>query len=323
MNRRTFLGLSSSVIGSIYLSDCEGVNSLLSEDKKMPFDISLAQWSLNNRLFKRRTPYLDNLDFAQEAKKLGFNAIEYVNQFFMDKAKDTDYINEMKKRAEDNGVKSLLIMCDQEGDIGDPDEAQRIKVVENHYKWADAAKMLGCHSIRVNAASRASTKEEQQKCAADGLKRLCEYAKTLDLNVIVENHGGSSSDADWLVGVMKLVDMPNVGTLPDFGNFDLARGARGFGGRGAGAVRNYSVDIYESVKKMMPYAKSVSAKSYDFNDEGDETSIDYYKMIGVVLDSGYKGYVNVEYEGSRLSEEEGILATKKLLEKIRNQRMQA
>ena len=294
----------------------------------MPFKISLAQWSLNNRLFGRREPVLDNLDFAVEAKKLGFEAVEYVNQFFMDKAKDTDYINEMKKRAEDNGIKSLLIMCDQEGDLGNPDESQRIQVVENHYKWADTAKILGCHSIRVNAASNALSYEEQQKCAADGLRRLSEYADTLGLNVIVENHGGNSSVADWLIGVMEMVDMPNVGTLPDFGNFAMARssgfGMRGMGNMGgASSVRSYSVDIYDSVRKMMPYAKSVSAKSYDFDENGDETSIDYYKMVGVVLDSGYKGYINVEYEGSRLSEEEGIKATKQFLEKIREKRMNA
>jgi L-ribulose-5-phosphate 3-epimerase len=287
------------------------MNSMFSGGEKMPFKLSLAEWSFNQRLFGRVQPALDNLDFASEAKRLGFDAVEYVNQFFMSKAKDAAYINDMKKRAADNGVKSLLIMCDQEGNIGDPNENQRIKVVENHHKWADAAKTLGCHSIRVNAAS-SGTYEEQQKYTADGLRRLCEYAKTLGLNVLVENHGGNSSIADWLVGVMKLVDMPNCGTLPDFGNFQ--RGGPG---------RAYQVDIYESVKKMMPYAKGVSGKCYDFDAEGNETSIDFYKMMNVVLDSGYKGYVDVEYEGSRLSEEEGILAAKKLLEKIREQHMKA
>ncbi len=311
MDRRRFLSVATSAIGGVCLSGCESMNSMFSGDETMPFKISLAQWSFNNRLFKRREPYLDNLDFAAEARKLGFDAVEYVNQFFMDKGKDTDYINEMKKRADDNGIKSLLIMCDQEGNLGDPNEDRRIQVVENHYKWADAARILGCHSIRVNAAS-SGTYEEQQKLAADGLRRLCEYGKTLGLNVIVENHGGNSSDAHWLVGVMKLVDMPNCGTLPDFGNFPRAMGG--------GA---YRVDIYESVKKMMPYAKGVSGKSYDFDADGNETSIDFYRMMDVVLDSGYKGYVDVEYEGTRLSEEEGILATKKLLEKIRDKRMKA
>jgi len=200
-------------------------------------------------------------------------------------------------------------MCDSEGNLGDPDDSRRTQAVENHYKWADAAKQLGCHSIRVNAASSGAY-DEQQKFAADGLSRLCDYGADLGLNVIVENHGGFSSNADWLVGVMKLVDMPNCGTLPDFGNFD--RGPEG-----------YRVDIYESVEKLMPYAVSVSAKSYDFDENGDETLIDYYRMVNVVLNTGYKGYINVEYEGRRLSEEEGIIATRKLLEKIREQRMSA
>lgn len=311
MRRRTFLELAAGSLSGICLSGCHTMNSMLSEDGRVPFKISLAQWSFNRRLRKQAEPAMDNLDFAAEARKLGFDAVEYVNQFFFDKAKDTEYINEMKKRAEDNGVKSLLIMCDQEGNIGEPDESRRIQVVENHYKWADAAKILGCHSIRVNAASR-GTYEEQQKLAADGLRRLCEYGKTLGLNVIVENHGDNSSNADWLVGVMKLVDMPNCGTLPDFGNFPRAMG------RGT-----YQVDIYESVKKLMIYAKGVSGKSYDFDENGDETSIDYYRMMDVVLDSGYNGYVDVEYEGSRLSEEEGVIATKKLLEKIRDQHLKA
>ena len=308
MDRRKFLGIAGGVVGGVCLGGCESMNNMIWGDKK-PFKISLAQWSLHNRLFGTTQPALDNLDFAQEAKKLDFNAIEYVNQFFMDKAKDKAYINEMKKRAADNGVKSLLIMCDNEGSLGDPDNARRMQTVENHYKWADAAKQLGCHSIRVNAASSGAY-DEQQKFAADGLSRLCEYGAKLGLNVIVENHGGFSSNADWLVGVMKMVDMPNCGTLPDFGNFE--RGPEG-----------YRVDIYESVQKMMPYAKSVSAKSYAFDENGDETMIDYYRMVNIVLDSGYKGYINVEYEGRDLSEEEGIIATKKLLEKIREQRMTA
>jgi len=308
MKRREFLGIAGGIVGGVCLSSCESMNNMI-WGNKMPFKISLAQWSLNNRLFGRVEPTLDNLDFAQEAKKLGFDAVEYVNQFFMDKATDKDYIKEMKKRAADNGVKSLLIMCDNEGSLGDPDEARRIQTVENHYKWADAAKQLGCHSIRVNARSTGAY-DEQQKFAADGLSRLCEYGAKLNLNVIVENHGGFSSNADWLVGVMDMVDMPNCGTLPDFGNFD--RGPEG-----------YRVDIYESVEKLMPYAVSVSAKSYDFDEKGDETLIDYYRMVNVVLDTGYKGYINVEYEGRRLNEEDGIIATRKLLEKIREQRINA
>jgi L-ribulose-5-phosphate 3-epimerase len=303
MNRRKFLALGAGTAGGLTLVGCTGFEAIL-PGKKIPFKISLAQWSLHRRLFGQAEPKLDNLDFAKEAKNFGFDAVEYVNQFFMDKAKDTEYLAEMKKRAADNGVKSLLIMCDGEGDLGDPDAKRRTQTVENHYKWIEAAKYLGCHSIRVNAASR-GTYDEQRKLAADGLRRLCEFAAGHKLNVIVENHGGLSSNPEWLTAVIKEVNLPNCGTLPDFGNFPP------------------EIDRYEAVGMLMPYAKGVSAKSYDFDENGDETKIDFNRMLKIVLDAGYNGYVDVEYEGSGLSENEGIIATKKLLEKIRDQHMQA
>jgi sugar phosphate isomerase/epimerase len=302
MNRRRFLALGAGTAGGLTLVGCTGFQAIL-PDKKMPFKISLAQWSLHRRLFGRAEPKLDNLDFAKEARSFGFDAVEYVNQFFMDKAKDNKYLAEMRKRAADNGIKSLLIMCDREGNLGDRDPKKRAQTVENHYKWIEAAKYLGCHSIRVNAASQ-GTYEQQQKLAADGLRRLCEYAAGQKLNVIVENHGGLSSNPKWLAAVIKEVNLPNCGTLPDFGNFPL------------------EIDRYEAVEMLMPYAKSVSAKSHDFDENGDETKTDYYRMMKIVLDAGYNGYINVEYEGTELSENEGIIATKKLLEKIRNQYMQ-
>ncbi|MHC4157076.1 MAG: sugar phosphate isomerase/epimerase family protein, partial [Planctomycetota bacterium] len=258
------------------------------------------QWSWHNRLFGRAEPKMDNLDFAKEAKNLGIKAVEYVNVFFKDKANDSKYLAEMKKRAKDNGVKSLLIMCDGEGNLGDPDAKRRTQAIENHHKWVDAAKYLGCHSIRVNASSKGSY-EEQIKLAADGLRRLSEYAAESKLNVIVENHGGLSSNGQWLTSVIKKADLPNCGTLPDFGNFPP------------------ETDNYEAVEMLMPYAKAVSAKSYDFDEKGDETKIDYYRMMKIVLDAGYKGFVGIEYEGKRLSETDGIVATKKLLEKIAKQ----
>jgi len=270
---------------------------------KEPFKISLAQWSLHRRLRGRPAgggPKLDNLDFAGEARSLGIDAVEYVNQFFKDKAQDSKYLTEMKKRAEEHRVTALLIMCDDEGHLGDPDAKHRKQAVENHYRWVEAARFLGCHSIRVNAYSK-GTYQEQMKLAADGLRRLGEYAAGHNLSVIVENHGGLSSDGQWLVGVIEKVGLANCGTLPDFGNFPP------------------KTDRYETVKMLMPYAKAVSAKSYDFDQQDNETTIDYYRMVDIVLAAGYHGYVGIEYEGKRLSEDEGILATKRLLEKIRQQ----
>ena len=267
------------------------------------FRLSLAQWSLHRTL---RAGRLDNRDFARTAKEdFGIEAIEYVNQFWKDKATDKAYVAELKKRADDLGVKTLLIMCDGEGALGDSDDARRTKAVENHYRWVEAAKALGCHSIRVNAQSNTRlSDEEQQKLVADGLRRLCEFAAPHGINVIVENHGGLSSHGRWLAGVMKLVNLPNCGTLPDFGNFRLGDG------------KEY--DRYQGVDELMPYAKAVSAKSHDFDEEGNEIHTDYFRMMDIVVNKhGYHGYVGIEYEGSRLSEPEGILATKRLLERVR------
>ncbi len=265
------------------------------------YRISLAQWSLHRTLQKRG---LDHLDFARVAREqFGVEAIEYVNQFFKDKAKDAAYLAEMNTRAKDHGVYQHLIMCDGEGRLGDPDAARRTTAVENHYKWVEAAKTLGCAMIRVNAdtsGSGAGSRGEQQKLAADGLRRLTDFADTHAISVVVENHGGLSSDGEWLAGVMKLVNHPRCGTLPDFGNFT-------------------EYDRYQGVADLMPYAKAVSAKSYDFDAKGDETKIDYRRMLKIVRDAKYRGWVGIEYEGNALPEAEGIAATKKLLEKVREE----
>lgn len=270
------------------------------------FNISLAQWSLNKAFFGGT---LDNLDFAATAKNdFGIDGIEYVSQFFKDKAKDESYLKEMNKRAADNGVNQLLIMIDGEGDLGDLDDAKRKTAIDNHHKWIDAAKFLGCHSIRVNTFGEGSA-ADVGKAAVESLGSLSEYAKGAGVNVIVENHGGYSSDGQWLSNVMKQVNMDNCGTLPDFGNFCLKRE----GGERWGAACIEEYDKYKGIAEMMPYAKGVSAKSYDFDEAGNETTIDFTKMLKIVKDAGFKGYIGVEYEGSRLSDEEGIKATRDLL----------
>jgi sugar phosphate isomerase/epimerase len=264
------------------------------------FEISLAQWSLHRTLRARE---LDHLDFAKVTRtEFGLGAIEYVNTFFMDKARDATYLAEMNRRATDHGVVQHLIMCDSEGRLGDPDPAKRTQAVENHYKWVDAAKTLGCLTIRVNAASEGAY-EEQQKLAADGLRRLSEYGETQGINVIVENHGGLSSNGKWLAGVMQLVGHPRCGTLPDFGNFNISQTER--------------YDIYTGVAELMPFAKAVSAKSHDFDERGEETTKDYQRLMKIVVDAGFHSWVGIEYEGDRLPEREGILKTKALLERVR------
>jgi sugar phosphate isomerase/epimerase len=236
-------------------------------------------------------------------KDFGIDAVEYVNQFFKDKAQDKSYLAEMNKRANDHGVKQLLIMIDGEGKLGDASLKGRMHAVENHYKWVEAAKELDCHSIRVNAGSD-GTYDEQMHRAADGLRALSEFASQHGLNVIVENHGGYSSNGAWLAAVMKLVNLSNCGTLPDFGNFRI-NGDEWY-------------DRYKGVEELMPFAKAVSAKSHDFDDKGNETHTDYLRMMKIVLAAGYSGYVGIEYEGSMLDEVAGIKATKALLERVRS-----
>ena len=297
-DRREFLKRSAQLSAGLGLLGA--LSPANAADKEPLFRISLAQWSLHRAL---KGGKLDNLDFAKTAKQdYGIEAVEYVNQFFMDKAKDQKYLAEMKKRAADLGVKSLLIMIDGEGALGDADEQKRTAAVEKHYPWVESAKFLGCHAIRVNAASSGSY-EEQLDRAADGLRRLAEFGGQHDIDVIVENHGGLSSNGQWLSAVIKQVDHKRCGTLPDFGNFRIAEGK--------------VYDRYTGVAELMPFAKAVSAKSNDFNEQGEDVETDFHKMMKIVLDAGYRGYVGIEYEGSKLSEPEGIKATKKLLEKVR------
>ncbi|MCI0662006.1 MAG: sugar phosphate isomerase/epimerase [Acidobacteria bacterium] len=295
IDRREFIRQSAAGAG---IAAMAGAN-LMSEPVKELFKISLAQWSLHRTLFKKE---LDNLDFVKVAKKdFGISAIEYVNQFFQDKAKDNNYLREMNRRAGFFGVENRLIMIDGEGALGAQDETKRKESVENHYKWVEAAKILNCKMIRVNAESRGSY-DEQMKLAADGLRRLTEFSAQEKIAVVVENHGGLSSDGQWLAGVIKMVNHPMCGTLPDFGNFKISD--------------SEEYDRYKGVAELMPFAKAVSAKSTDFDERGEETQIDYRRMMKIVLDAGYRDFVGIEYSGNTMTEPDGIRATKKLLEKV-------
>lgn len=288
-------GLSLPVASSSLFSSCA---------KQELFKISLAEWSLHRELFSKK---IDHLDFISLAKtEFGISAVEYVNSFFFEKARDRKYLNKMKSRANDHDVRSLLIMCDNEGNLGDPDKNKRYKAVENHYKWAEAAAFLGCHSIRVNARSDDKLSYDNQlDLAADGLSRLVDFCSDLKINAIVENHGGLSSNGAWLSALMKKIDHPRVGTLPDFGNFMIQD--------------NEWYDRYKGVEELMPFAKAVSAKSHEFDLNGNEVRTDYNKMMEIVLKAGYNGYVGIEYEGDKHSEYDGIHLTLKLLKKIKKQ----
>ena len=313
MNRRAFIRnsiYSTSILTLPVLNSCSSSkysnNDVIMSDKPK---ISLAQWSLHRHLNKGS---LKAIDFAKISKnQYDIHAIEYVNQFYMEHGKDEIFWNDMKKRADNEGVKSLLIMIDDEGYLGNENDRERNTAVENHFKWVHAAKIMGCHSIRVNAFG-AESEASFRSAIIDGMGQLSSYAHKEGINIIIENHGLHSSNASLIVDIIKEVDQPNFGTFPDFGNWCLNEK---WGSTQAGRCDD-SYDIYKGVNEFLPFARAVSAKSYDFDADGLETSMDYYQLLRNVKKSGYTGYIGVEYEGERLSEPDGIRATKQLIEKV-------
>lgn len=301
ISRRSFLEAAAAVPAAGLLARAPLLAALAPARPSDPlFLISLAEWSLHRAL---DSGTVDHLDFPRAAKRdYGIDAVEYVNSFFHGHGEDRRYLTDLKGRCDGEGVRSLDIMCDGEGAIGDPDAAARTRAALNHHQWVEAARFLGCHSIRVNAQSQ-GTPDEQHELVVDGLTRLVEFGAEREINVIVENHGGLSSNGAWLAGVIRAVGHQRCGTLPDFGNFSLHPGEE--------------YDRYQGVAEMMPFAKAVSAKSYDFDAQGNETRIDYHRMLRIVLAAGYRGHLGIEYEGPRLSEPDGIRATKALLERVR------
>jgi sugar phosphate isomerase/epimerase len=302
LSRRHFLAVSGRSLAGLAAAGSLPSRLGAAGPQDPLFKISLAEWSLHRAL---QAGEVDNLDFARIARQeFDIGAIEYVNSFFKDKATDAAYLAELNRRAADQGVYQHLIMCDGEGRLGDPDEAARLQTVQNHHRWIDAARTLGCATIRVNAASE-GTWDEQAKLAADGLHRLCEYGERVGINVIVENHGGLSSNGKWLSQVMRLVSHPRCGTLPDFGNFNLGNGE--------------TYDRYLGVTELMPFAKAVSAKSHAFDAQGNEADMDYRRLMKIVLDAGFHSWVGIEYEGDGRPEREGIRLTQRLLERVRSE----
>jgi sugar phosphate isomerase/epimerase len=300
-NRRDFikgLGLIGAAAGLNNIMPFD----LMASPKKEFFKISLAEWSFHKALFAGK---MTNLEFPMRAKKeFGINIIEYVSPFFNKKEANASYLNELLTITKNEGIQNHLIMVDGEGELGDLDAGKRTKAIENHYKWVDAAKILGCLTVRVNAAGNGSA-QDVKTAVVDGLGRLTDYAKKSKINIIVENHGGYSSDGKWLSDVMKQVNDPYCGTLPDFGNFKISE--------------DKQYDMYQGVKDLMPFAKGISAKTFKFDENGNEPDIDYTKMFKIIHDAKFNGIVGIEWEGDSFSEEEGIKKTKALLLKVLKQ----
>ncbi|MDO5972338.1 sugar phosphate isomerase/epimerase family protein [Flavivirga aquimarina] len=316
MDRRNFViktAQTSVALSILGLSACKkeekkkGVEDEVLTDAPLFFKMSLAQWSLHRTLYDKK---MDHLDFAAKSRSFGFEGVEYVSGFFKDKAKDMTYLKEMKLRANIEGQQNVLIMIDGEGGLAHFDNEKRLKAIENHYKWVEAAHFLGCHAIRVNLAGGVN-KGEAAKASVDSLEQLSEFAKDSNINILVENHGGFSSNGKWMAEVFSQIKNKNCGTLPDFGNFCIERSKEN------GCVEEY--DKYQGMKELLPYAKAVSAKSRNFNEKGEDESIDYYKIMKMVKQSGYKGFIGVEYEGKIMSEDKGIELTRDLLIRVGKQ----
>lgn len=312
MDRRLFIKRTGQFAMATSFAQLGLLNALRDDPALKPFfKLSLAQWSLH-RAFQSKV--LPVMEFAKVAREFGFEGLEYVSSFYLpEKGRESELaktVSELKKRSSDHGLENVLIMVD-EGDLSTADEAARKATIEAHHKWIDAAAGLGCHSIRVNLFGGSTEKTPQiwMDKSAQSLRQLCETAQKSNINVIVENHQLLSSDAAKVAAIMRDVNMKNCGTLPDFGNFCLEReGGQRFEGK---CTKEY--DRYKGMQELLPFAKGVSAKSYDFNAAGEETTIDYKKMLQLVKASGYKGFIGVEYEGTRLSEVDGLMATKALL----------
>ncbi|MDB4164174.1 sugar phosphate isomerase/epimerase [Flavobacteriaceae bacterium] len=273
--------------------------------------ISLAQWSLH-RTIKIKKELSPN-DFSIKAREMGFDAVEYVSSLYWNELKSRSIAKitrELVSKSNDNDIKNLLIMVDGEGDLAAKNNSKREKAIENHIKWIEMAHELGCHSIRVNLNGE-KQKENWIEYSSKSLTKLCSIAKKDKINIIVENHGGLSSNAKLLAKVMKEVNLDNCGTLPDFGNFCIEK--EDPNNYFSNCINEY--DKYLGMEELMPYAKAVSAKSFDFNNNGEESTIDFKRIIDIVRSFEYKGYYGIEYEGLNLSEEKGILKTKKLLER--------
>lgn len=309
ISRRSFIKQSLAFTGVFTLS-----KPLLSASAQPGIELSLAEWSLHRTI---REGKLDHLDFPAKAKTFGISAVEYVNGLFggtkmsfKEAATNTLYLQDLLKRSQDAGVINHLLMIDEEGPLALPKERKRLIAVENHRKWFEAARFLGCRTVRVNLHGKGSP-DDKKLASVDSLGRLGEMAKSMNLNVVVENHGSESSKGYWVADVMRQVNLSNVGTLPDFGNFCISHPW----GTTQGECKD-AYDRYKGIEEMLPFAKgAVSAKSYDFDENGEQPVIDYKRLLDLVRASGFRGYIGIEYEGFTQPEEAGIRKTKALLQK--------
>ena len=326
-SRRKFLKNTFSVFSTTLLAP----NLFAKKIDKSKMDIGLQMYSFAPLIMQGK---FDLLGFPDLVKNTyGINGAEYWSIPFMGRENDKDFLNDLKRRSDDIGVDNLIILVDdidiktmQSGpSLASSNKNDRDTAIDYHKKWVDVAKNIGCHSIRINLRSEEENDQKILENSSESISKLIEFSKQDNISIVIENHGGITGDADWLVSLMKNVDSKHLGTLPDFGtyNFCIKRGNLNFQSLSENCEDQY--DKYLGVKKLMPYAKGVSAKSHEFDKDGEELSTNYSRMIKIISESNYKGYITIEYEGAMkgmfggegtyLNPHEGILATKKLINK--------
>lgn len=313
---RSILIIAFSTTLSILCLNCKPKAQDLKPSTQNAFKdkLVLAQWSFNKELFAGQ---MNTFDFIREAKEMGFSGVEFVNQFFMDKIEDEAYLDSLRATSEKIGIKNTLLMIDRAGNLGASDEKEREAAVLEHKKWMLAAAHLGCPNIRVNAHGDGSSEEVFEACKSS-IAKLLTWGKQRKVGVIIENHGGYSSDGDWLYRLIQELEPYGVASLADFDNWCIERENGELWG--APCVKEY--DRYKGMQQLLPSAKSVSVKAFEFDANGLPVKSDFSRMFRLIRDSGYDGYLAVEFEGHGIDAKEGILKTKALAERFINHKLE-
>lgn len=304
-NRRSFL--QTGVLASAALLSAPHA---MSWPRPTENKISLATWSIvrSHRAGVWKLP-----DVARICREdFGIDGIEYVTGFF--DSVNYGYLQSLNRQAEEHGVENVLIMVDGEGPMVAEEKSERMQAAINHRKWVDIAGYLGCHAIRCNAFGGGPTYDEDPDSiqrAAESFSALVEYAREFEINIIIENHGGLSSDPRWLPDLCQAMDSNHFGLLPDYGNYNLDE-----------------VNVYEAIDQAMPYAKGVSVKA-GWQPDGSHPQYDVERLLGISLESGYSGYWGIESglrrsrddapttaEGIRDDDWKAVMLTKQAIENV-------
>ena len=293
VTRREFIGSTIAAGALAGAGNMSLPGKAAAADRPTKDDISLAAWSLVREF---REGKWKNLDLPRICREdFGINGLEFVNSFF--ELPTERYLNQLKKNAAEHGVTLVLIMVDGEGNMSAMEKKERMQAALNHRKWVDIAASLGCHAIRCNVGGPSKDYDQDtMKRAADSFGNLVEYASQYPLNVILENHGGASSNPDMMIGLMKAINSPNFGTLPDFGNI-------------------YEFDRYESIRKLVAYAKGISVKT-KFKPNGTHPDYDLEKLLKICMEEGYHGFYGIEQESPDANSWQAVRWSKAVIDRV-------